>query len=114
MNFSLAVSRDALKAMRQTIRGWRLQLQNDKALGDLSQMFNPVLRGWKQYYGRFYGSAMAPVWRHMDDYLSRWLMRKYKHLARGKTRAMRTLGRMAASSPRAFVHWEAGFAPAAG
>lgn len=114
VNFSPAVSRDALKAMRQTIRGWRLQLQNDKALGDLSQMFNPVLRGWKLYYGRFYGSAMAPVWRHMDDYLARWLMRKYKHLARRKTRAVRALGRMAAVSPRAFVHWEAGFAPAAG
>ena len=100
--------------MRQTIRGWHLQLQNDKGLGDLSQMFNPVLRGWKQSYGRFYGSAMAPVWRHMDDCLSRWLMRKYKHLARRKTRAKRTLGRMTAASPRAFVHWEAGFAPAAG
>ncbi len=114
VNFSPAVSRDALKAMRQTIRGWHLQLQNDRALGDLSLMFNPVLRGWKQYYGRFYGSAMAPVWRHMDDYLARWLMRKYKHLARRKTRAVRALGQMAVASPRAFVHWEAGFAPAAG
>jgi RNA-directed DNA polymerase len=30
VNFSPAVSRDALKAMRQTIRGWHLQLKSDK------------------------------------------------------------------------------------
>ena len=32
VNFSPAVSRDALKAMRQTIRGWRVQLKNDKSV----------------------------------------------------------------------------------
>ncbi|HEY0420139.1 MAG TPA: hypothetical protein VGC80_11535, partial [Acetobacteraceae bacterium] len=36
VNFSPAVSRDALKAMRQTIRGWHLQLKSDKSLADLS------------------------------------------------------------------------------
>ena len=35
VNFSPAVSRDALKAMRQTIRGWRVQLKNDKSVADL-------------------------------------------------------------------------------
>ena len=41
VNFSPAVSRDALKAMRQTIRGWHLQLKSDKSLADLSAMFAP-------------------------------------------------------------------------
>ena len=45
VNFSPAVSRDALKAMRQTIRGWRVQLKNDKSLVDLSAMLGPILRG---------------------------------------------------------------------
>ena len=38
VNFSPAVSSDALKAMWQTIRGWRLQLKSDKSLADLSAM----------------------------------------------------------------------------
>jgi RNA-directed DNA polymerase len=38
VNFSPAVSREALKAMRQTIRGWHLQLKSDKSLADLSAM----------------------------------------------------------------------------
>lgn len=88
VNFAPAASRDALKAMRQTIRGWHLQLKCDKTLRDLSQMFNPVLRGWQGYYGRFYGSAMTSIWR--------------------------TLGQLAVSLPHVFVHWEAGYAPMAG
>jgi RNA-directed DNA polymerase len=114
VNFSPAVSRDALRTMRQTIRSWHLQLMCDREVGDLSRMFNPVLRGWMNYYGRFRGSAMDVVWKHVNAYLTRWLRRKYKKLARHKTRAVRALGKLATASPRAFVHWERGIYPAAG
>lgn len=113
VNFSPGVSKDAMKAMRQTVRGWHLQLKSDKELSDLSNMFGPVLRGWANYYGRFYPTALKPLWRHVNDYLVRWMRRKYKRLARGLTRAVRALGRLAECAPRSFVHWERGYAPAA-
>ena len=108
VNFSPAVSRDALKAMRQTIRGWHLQLKSDKSLADLSAMFAPILKGWQQYYGRFHGSALKPVWRSMNLFLIRWLMRKHKRLAGRKTRAAEMLKRLAQSQPGAFIHWSLG------
>lgn len=111
VNFLPAVSRDALTAMRQRVRSWHLQLKSDKGLSDLSNMFGPVLRGWAQYYGRFYPSAMRPLWRHINDYLVRWLRRKYKRLATGVIRASRALGRLAEASPNAFVHWQLGLRP---
>lgn len=114
VNFTPAVSREALKAMRQTIRGWHIQLKNDKELKDLSAMFNSILRGWMNYYGRFYASALRPVWKHMNGFLVRWLMRKYKSLAWHKRRARKTLGRLVEAYPEAFVHWKAGYAPKAG
>jgi RNA-directed DNA polymerase len=79
---------------------------NGKSLEDLSRMFNPVLRGWLNYYGRFHRSALYCVWQHMDAYLTRWLMRKYKRLARHKTRAWRRLDELKAQNPNAFVHWQ--------
>ena len=113
VNFSPGVSREAMKAMRQTVRGWHLQLKCDKELSDLSSMFGPVLRGWANYYGRFYPTALKPLWQHVNSYLVRWMQRKYKRLARGVIRAARALGRLAERAPRSFVHWERGFAPAA-
>lgn len=112
--FVPAVSRDALREMRQTIRGWHVQLKCDKELSDLAAMFNSTLRGWYGYYGQFYGSAMCAIWKHMNDYLTRWMQRKYKNLARHKTRASRALGKLAQSNPNAFVHWKLGYAPKAG
>ncbi len=109
VNFAPAVSREALKAMRQTVRGWHIQLKCDKSLQDLSNMFNPVIRGWKNYYGRFHSSAMKPLWRSINAYLARWLMRKYKHLAKHRTRAYRELSRLAVKLPGMFVQWESRF-----
>jgi RNA-directed DNA polymerase len=105
VNFAPAVGREALRAMRQTIRSWHLQLMCDKQIDDLSRMFNPVLRGWRNYYGRFHGSAMDAVWKHLDGYRVRWLRRKYKSLACHKTRAWEALRQLANAHPQAFVHW---------
>src|SRR6266851_4875449 len=58
-------------------------------------------------------TALKPLWRQVNAYLVRWMQRKYKRLARGVTRAARALGRVAKSKPKAFVHWEKGFIPAA-
>lgn len=105
-NFTPAASPQALKSMRQTVRSWHLQLKCDKSLFDLSRMFNPILRGWWQYYGRFYPSALHGLGRHINGYLVRWLQRKYKRLAGHKTRAWRTLDKLREKYPSAFIHWQ--------
>jgi RNA-directed DNA polymerase len=112
VNFSPAVSREALRMMCQTIRSWRIQLKNNKELKDLSNMFNPILRGWWNYYGRFHGSAMAPVWQHMNAFLVRWLKNKYKHLSQHRIQAQKLLRKLAESAPMSFVHWNMGYCSA--
>ena len=106
--FLPGVSRDALRHMRQTIREWNMQLKNSLELADLSAKFNPILRGWENYYSRFYKKAMTPVWNHVNYYLVHWMMRKYKHLCRHKTEASKKLKLLAQKMPNAFVHWKAG------
>jgi RNA-directed DNA polymerase len=114
INFTPAVSNTAAKAMRQKTRSWRLHLRSDKSLEDLSRMFNPVLRGWVNYYGCFYKSAMYPTFGHLDHILVRWAMRKYKRLRRHRRRAEHWLGRIAYKEPHLFAHWKMGVRPAAG
>jgi RNA-directed DNA polymerase len=112
VNFSPAVSRSSLKAMHRKMRSWHIQLKNGKSLTDLSHMFNPVLRGWMTYYGKFYASAMYLIWQALNLWLTKWIMRKWKRFARHKRRARHHLGRLARANPRLFVHWEKGIIPA--
>lgn len=114
INFSPAVSNSASKAMRQTIRGWRMQLKSDVGIDDLSRMFNPVVRGWINYYGCFYKSQLYSVLRHMNRALMYWARRKYKKLAVHKRRASSWLGRLARNRPELFAHWQMGILPTVG
>jgi RNA-directed DNA polymerase len=115
INFTPAVSTEAMTKMRQEMRHWRLPVRSDKAIDDLARMWNPVLRGWILYYGRFYKSAMYPVFRHLNDLLVRWAMRKYKRFRRHHRRAEYWLGGVAGREPRLFAHWYLlGLRPAAG
>jgi RNA-directed DNA polymerase len=114
INFTPAVSNKACKAMRQTIRGWRMHLKPDIEIDDLSRMYNAVIRGWINYYGHFYKSQLYSVLRHMDLALIHWARRKYKKLERHKTRAIRWMGRLARNLPHLFAHWQMGILPATG
>jgi hypothetical protein len=81
------------------------------SLKDLSRIFNPVLQGWSNYYGRFHRSALNPLWWNVNVYLVRWLQHKYKHLKRSSKRAVQVLEQMALKSPESFVHWMLGICP---
>jgi RNA-directed DNA polymerase len=92
--------------MRQATRQWNIRNRSDLSLKQIARMFNPVLRGWLNYYGRFHPSAMAPVLRHFDLTLMAWAMKKYKKLKRRKTRAGNFLAAIAKREPHLFVHWK--------
>jgi RNA-directed DNA polymerase len=114
ITFTPAVSARATKAIRQTIRSWRLPLRSAKTLDALARMFNPILRGWVQYDGPYYKSAWYPTFRVLDRILVQWAMRQYKKLKGHQRRATHWLGRIAPRQPRLFVHWQMGVRPAAG
>jgi len=114
VNFSPAVSDNAAKKIRKTIRSWHLHMRSDKSLSDLAHMYNGEVRGWINYYGRFYKSALYPSLRQLNDYLVRWAMRKYKMLKRHPTRAWKWLAQIAHREPTLFAHWKFGLLPLAG
>jgi RNA-directed DNA polymerase len=114
VNFLPAVSDDAAKEIRGTIKRLRLHLWSAKALDDLAREINSTVRGWINYYGLFYRSELIPSLSLINEYLVRWAMRKYKRLRRRPRRARRLLATVAARQPTLFVHWEAGARPTAG
>jgi hypothetical protein len=68
-------------------------------------MFNPIIRGWINYYGGYYKSALYRTFWHLDRVLSRWASRKYKRLRGRQRRSQQWLRRIRNCQPRLFAHW---------
>jgi group II intron reverse transcriptase/maturase len=103
--FLPAVSREALVRMLRTIKSWNLQRQSGTTIEELSTRYNPILRGWWNYYGSFYRSAMDRVFLQVDRKLAYWGRRKYRRLAGHVRGSVAWLGRIARRHPQLFVHW---------
>ena len=67
-------------------------------------MINPIVRGWMQYYGAFYRSALYPLLSRINAYLMRWTRKKYKRLRTIK-KAAACWQRITRQYPRLFAHW---------
>ena len=112
VGFNPAVSNDAVKSMRRTMRKWKLHRRADMELLDLSRRYNPVIRGWVNYYSKYNKGALYPTFCHLNRTLIRWTMRKYKRFRIHQRRAAYWLGEIARRDPRLFAHWQMGFRPA--
>jgi hypothetical protein len=113
-SFSPAVSNDAAKRINREIKRWRLHLRSGQSLAELAQEINPIVRGWINYYGRFYRSRLIWLLRRINEYLARWATRKFKRLRGRPHRARRFLVTVARRDPVLFAHWPAGAQPIAG
>ena len=105
VSFLPAVSDDAMKEMSRELRSWRLNCRSDKSLDDLARMFNKVVQGWINYYGRFYPSELVPLLRRINDVSRAMGQTEVQTAARPYQRAKRWLARVARREPTLFAHW---------
>ena len=103
-SFLPAVSPEALKAMGADLRTLRINRRTLSNLDDLARELNPIVRGWMQYYGRFYRSQLYPLLQRVNAYLRRWAARKYVRL-HSWTRFNRWWDGVLSRQPDLFAHW---------
>ncbi len=108
LSFTPSVSKSAQKSMRAKTHEQKFYKRTDLSLSDIADKYNPVLRGWIEYYGRYNRSGLYPVLRHFNKTLVSWAMRKYKKLRGHKTRAAIFLEKIAKREPNLFAHWKMG------
>jgi group II intron reverse transcriptase/maturase len=115
VSFLPAISTKAAKSIRVTIREWRMgSTRNNQRLEDLARLVNPTVRGWMNYYGRFYRSKVVQVLRHLNVALAGWARRKFRRFRRRERASMHWLGGIARRDPKLFAHWQFGVRPEAG
>ncbi len=115
VSFLPAISSKATKKIRETIREWRMaSTRNNQRLEDLARFSNPTVRGWMNYYGRFYRSKCVQVLRHFNEALAAWVRRKFTRFRRRERASTYWLGRVARREPNLFALWQLGVLPEVG
>lgn len=106
--FNPAVSKTSMKAMRLKIRKSNVRNMTDLSLEDIAKWFNPIIQGWMNYFGKYNRYELYKVWRHLNQTLIAWAMKKYKSLRKRKTKAGCFLEGIAKSNSNLFAHWRVG------
>jgi hypothetical protein len=97
-SFLPAISKDVRNKISGKVRRWRLHRRTGHSFAELARTVNPIGRGWIQYYGAFYRSALYPFLQSINAYLVRWIRKKYKRL-RPLKKALACWRRSPASTP---------------
>jgi RNA-directed DNA polymerase len=103
-SFQPAISPEALKAKGARLRELRIHRRTNLSLNDLARWLNPIVRGWMNYYGRYYRTELYPLLRRVSSYLRRWAGKKYKRLRTFK-RFMRWWTGLQHREPGLFTQW---------
>ena len=105
-SFAPAVSKRASNLMRRRLKQWMLHRQVSKSIEELAEMINPTIRGWINYYGKYYPSGLVETFSCLNRRIAKWASRKFKTMRARKLRAGEWLASTATREPTLFAHWE--------
>lgn len=106
MVFAGAISRKAKTGIREVIRNILIPRWAEQTLEFFAKVLNPKLRGWTNYYTRFYKWETLEVFSYLNDRIRKWIANKYK--LRGKTQIMAKYKEIQAADSGLFYHWQMG------
>lgn len=111
MGYLPAISIKSKKRIMEKVRDWRLTRWVHLKLSDIAVEINAEVRGWMNYYGKFYGSQLKAFLQCINLRLARWAERKYKRFRRKPKDAYKWLVKVASKNPTLFYHWQCGVKP---
>lgn len=113
-SFLPAISNTAKLSIHKAIKEWRLLWMTNKDIEDIAEIYNPVIRGWLNYYGKYGKKELANVLESINSHLISWIMRKSKKYKGKCKRAKELLKKISDKNNNIFAHWKVGILPKAG
>ncbi len=101
--FNGAISNDAKKSIRQSCKRILKPSRTNVDLESFAKVLNPKIRGWINYYGKFFRKRLIRVFYYLDGLIFKWVHHKYKLYSKKKTLQM--YRRIKELSPDLFYHW---------
>jgi RNA-directed DNA polymerase len=105
-SFLPAVSNQKLKEIRATIRMDNIRARVDLSIEDIARWYNPKIRGWYNYFGKFYPSRLTKLWKYLNRVLMLWAKSKYKNMRTSNKKAVSLIQQIQNNNTGLFFHWK--------
>ncbi|NDV57751.1 group II intron reverse transcriptase/maturase [Bacteroides sp. 519] len=106
-----AVGKTSKKHMSDVIRSWKLHRYTHCNIEVIADFINPVVKGWINYYGKFYPTELKTYLGHLNIRLAVWVSRKFKRFKGRKVAAIKWLEGVSKRDKHLFYHWKWGAVP---
>ena len=104
-NFLCYVNKKSGKCFRDKIKKLEIHKKTGSTIQMISEVLNPMIRGWMNYFGKYNPSAMKYTLQVIERRIVKWAMSKYKYLRGRRKRAEKWLSQVKRREPSLFAHW---------
>ena len=101
-----AVSNKSLSSMREKMKKWETLKLSGSTLEEVAKEINPVVRGWINYYGKFYTSKLKTFMREVNLRIIKWARSKYLKIRPSLKKGFIWLKLVSLRKPDLFAHWK--------
>jgi group II intron reverse transcriptase/maturase len=109
LGYDCAISNSSEKKIIEEIRTTNFHRWTNRSIEEIASFFNPKIRGWIRYFGKFRRHKLYRLFRRFNFRLIKWASKRYKRFKGSHTKAGKWLRRMIVESPQLFVNWQMGF-----
>jgi len=109
LSFDCAISRKSEIKIGKELRDSQFHQWTGTTILEIAKTFNPKLRGWLNYFGKFKPHLLNRIFGLFNWRLIKWAVKKYKRFKGSMRQAGNWIRRIAADYPYIFVHWLHGF-----
>jgi RNA-directed DNA polymerase len=111
INYLPAISKKSEKHIHETIRSWQLNRKTVLKLAEIDAIMQAPVRGWINYYGKYYQSRLKFTLQALNHALVRWARRKFTRFKGSFGRVWHWLISVFDKNPKLFYHWQCGIIP---
>ena len=105
LSFLPAISSKAKKSLMEKMRSWKITKISDRSLEQIAELINPTVRGWINYYGKFYKTALWLILNQTQIAIINWARKKFKICKNSFRKAFKLITKMKILNPNLFAHW---------
>ena len=103
LGYGAAIGKSAQKRITVLIKESRLERWTTATIESIAAEWNPRIRGWINYYGKYGRRELYKVFDAFNMRLARWIGNKYR--LTGKRACIKRLKLIKQQSRNLFAHW---------